>query len=118
MSTASWVIIEIGASMPDASLTWRAGDTGVISGPRIARWERTVPLKVSGEPAAFNPDFIATLNKAAGILGHRVGQRIKPNGTSAALVAFDDPAVFGVIMPMRATLFDTPPEWFALGVSA
>ena len=98
---------------PGGALAWRAADSNVTSSTRLENWESTVPRTVSGEPAAFNPDFLGTLNKAAGILGHRAGPRIKSNGTGPALVAFDHPFVFGVIMPMRAELLDEPPEWFA-----
>ena len=98
---------------PGGALSWRQDDASGSMGMRFESWERSVPREVSGEPAAFNPDFLGALNKAAGILGHRNGPRIKSNGTGPALVAFDDPFVFGVIMPMRAELLDAPPEWFA-----
>ena len=97
---------------PGGALSWHADDTHVTGNTRI-EWERSVPRTVSGEPAYFDPDLLALFNKASGFLGHKVGPSIRSNGDGPALVTFADSLVFGVIMPMRKELMDSPPEWFA-----
>jgi hypothetical protein len=60
---------------------------------------------ITGEVAAFNPVYLADIGKAAKILGGNVnGFHLGHNGGSPALVSFDCPDAFGVLMPYRCSV--------------
>jgi len=67
-------------------------------------WRRVVPGTVSGEPAQFNGDYIATLQKAGQVFADNAKSipHIHHNGDSAALVTFGGDKFFGVLMPVRS----------------
>jgi hypothetical protein len=69
--------------------------------------ERVVPdaNSISGETAAFNPLYLADIGKAAKILGNGVNSfHLGHNGASPALVTFEHPHAFAVVMPYRCEL--------------
>jgi hypothetical protein len=60
---------------------------------------------ITGETAAFNPVYLADIGKAAKILGAGVNSfHLGHNGGSPALVSFDCPDAFGVLMPYRCNV--------------
>ena len=67
-------------------------------------WRRVVPSTVSGEPAQFNGDYIATMQKAGNVFSEsdKSIPHIHHNGDSAALVTFGGDKFFGVLMPVRS----------------
>lgn len=78
---------------------------------------RVIPRTVSGKPCFINPEFLMRCQKAAKDLGSKIGYfSLGYNGDEsgnlhASLVMFQDPAVFAVLMPMRADPVETCPEW-------
>jgi DNA polymerase-3 subunit beta len=67
-------------------------------------WRRVVPVTVSGEPAQFNGDYIATLQKAGNVFSEsdKAIPHIHHNGESPSLVTFGPDKFFGVLMPVRS----------------
>ncbi len=78
-------------------------------------FRRVIPRQVSGQAGLFNHEYLATFAKAAKVAGWGLPSII-PNGPNdAALVQFGKTReAFGVLMPMRGELMDTPPEWMNL----
>lgn len=75
-------------------------------------YSRAFPLKVSGDPAQFNPDYLATFLRAKEDMGSDVPSiAISHNGNSAALVSLDRDDFIGLIMPIRANPVDVAPAW-------
>lgn len=93
--------------LPGTTLTWQG------TAHRVPDIDRVIPRSVSGELAAFSPELVQKLYKAGRALGEKFTPQIVHNGpTGAALVQFDDPNVFGVIMPMKEDLHKEPPAWY------
>ncbi len=104
---------------------WREGQARTVQAEvrRPLEWERTVPRQCSGVIAQFDPRFVARLGNAYAALhgidknrGLPIPVLIAHNGGAAALVDFNDPDFFGVLMPMRGDVRDnnpllTPPAW-------
>lgn len=82
-------------------------------------WGRVTPAKLSGLPQFFNPDYLVRCKKAAEDLGSKAGFfRLGYNGAEdptrgggAAVVRFDNPEVFAVVMPMHMDPCEGAPEW-------
>jgi DNA polymerase-3 subunit beta len=74
-------------------------------------WRRVMPAKASGEPAQFQPDYVAAFGAVAKLLGSGIPV-IHHNGNAGALVTGLG-AALGVIMPMRTDAADHPglPAW-------
>jgi len=70
-----------------------------------------MPAKASGEPAQFQPDYVAAFGAVAKLLGSGIPV-IHHNGNGGALVSGLG-AALGVIMPMRTDAADHPglPAW-------
>lgn len=78
---------------------------------RFPDWSKVTPAKVSGEPAHFNPDYLADFKKAAEILGDKSGCfPFGYNGGSAAIAQLRSD-VIGVLMPMRGDTLAESPDW-------
>ncbi|WP_175036794.1 DNA polymerase III subunit beta [Burkholderia contaminans] len=67
-------------------------------------YRRVVPVEASGEPAQYNPAYLADMRKAVEILGAK-RIHVQYNGTGAAVVTAEDTAneFVGVVMPERWT---------------
>jgi DNA polymerase-3 subunit beta len=80
------------------------------------KWRNTIPTKVSGEAAQFDPHYIGMLSKAWIIMHGNKGHRcvgIGHNGDGAALIDMDNANFVGLIMPMRLDAPVSPPDWWA-----
>jgi DNA polymerase-3 subunit beta len=89
------------------------GATSTVTAPidgKYPDWRRVVPKTVSGEPAQYNPEYIAGFGDACKLLGTKY-PHIHHNGSSAAIVG-NLGAALGVLMPMRSDAeFSTLPAW-------
>lgn len=91
---------------------------GVTINGTYPDFRRTIPSKVSGEPAQFDPRYLGTLAKAWGALH---GNSTTPlvgigfNGADTALIDLKDSDFVGVIMPWLPSKISapkTPPDWW------
>jgi hypothetical protein len=71
------------------------------------------PKKVSGVPAQFNVDFLATLKKASRILNgyDSASFTLGHNGADAALIDMGIENFTGIIMPVSIPSPVSPPDW-------
>ena len=79
-----------------------------------ADWRRVTPKSVSGVAGQFHQDVLSILIRASKALHGRSHPSITigHNGPhDAALVGFENPDFFGVVMPMRYEAPDAPPAW-------
>jgi len=104
---------------------WHEGRARTVQAEvrRPLDWRRTVPRQCSGVTAQFDPRFVARLGNVYAALygidknrGLSIPVLMAHNGGMAALVDFNDPDFFGVLMPMKADIRDTnplltPPAW-------
>jgi hypothetical protein len=83
------------------------GGASIVFAPVDGRFPdcaRATPRMLSGELAAYDPDLLARVKKAASEIGAKhVG--ICHNGTGAAVMPINDDA-FALVMPMRGMLLD------------
>ena len=77
-------------------------------------WRRVCPVTVDGKTAQFNPDLWASFKKLGEILGAGKLPVLSHNGDGPALVTWENPMTFAVLMPHRT---DAPakhaPYWAA-----
>jgi DNA polymerase-3 subunit beta len=79
-------------------------------------WRKTVPARVTGEPAQFNTAYMGNLAKAYTALHGGKGTpyvALGFNGDAAALIDLADENFFGILMPMRIDAPVSPPDWCA-----
>jgi hypothetical protein len=79
-------------------------------------WRNTIPAKVTGKPAQFNPVYTGNLAKAYAALHGGKGPLcvgLGFNGDGAALIDLNDANFFGILMPMRLDAPVSPPDWWA-----
>lgn len=109
-----WLDNEVEDGMLSATLRHLNGSlTYSDMKPTAPDFDRVIPREVSLEAAAFYRAKVEMFYAAAKVLNHHsMTPFIVPNGQSAALVQFGDPNVFGILMPMRAEIEVSPPEWF------
>lgn len=102
-----------------AGTRWMLGNTMFepIDGT-FPNWRRVVPAdcsELSVEKCWFASKYLAVMAKAAATLGKTSGDgfAIYPAGQKPALVLFDSPDVFGVVMPVRQNRDETgrAPSW-------
>ena len=77
---------------------------------RYPDWRRVIPTEVSGEAALYDPALMVPIAKAAKHLGS-LHCYVTPNGLSGGYVCFGREEIVGVIMPMRADMARSFPEW-------
>lgn len=65
-------------------------------------WRRVIPATVDGVTAQFNPGYWASFDKVGALMGEKRIPVLSHNGDGPALVAWEDPMLFGVLMPVRA----------------
>lgn len=85
--------------------------SGPIKDNSYPDWRRVVPKEYSAKSVQYSLYKIATLAKAAKILGSDYPY-ITPNGNAPGYVDFCRQDCFGCIMPMRGDLAISTPEWF------
>lgn len=77
-------------------------------------WRRVIPSTVDGVTAQYNAEYLAGLQKVGEILGAGKLPVLSHNGDGPALVTWEDPMTFAVLMPHRT---DAPakraPYWAA-----
>jgi DNA polymerase-3 subunit beta len=79
-------------------------------------WRKTIPTRVTGEPAQFNTAYTGDLAKAYIALHGGKGMPFVAlgfNGNAAALIDLNDANFFGILMPMRVDAPVSPPDWWA-----
>lgn len=78
-------------------------------------WRRAVPRSADCKDEkgdfAYNPYLLAKLWKAGEILDRGDKPALTPNGSAPALVTYNDPDTFAVIMPMRDGVRRDAPAW-------
>ena len=75
-------------------------------------WRRVMPEKPTCEVAYFNPDYLASFDKAARlVMGARAHASLTYNGTGAAPVGIGDKRFIGLVMPWRNNVAPDVPAW-------
>lgn len=85
-----------------------------IDGSTFPDWRRVIPAKVDGVTAQYNAEYWASMQKVGEILGAGKLPVLSHNGAGPALVTWEDPMTFGVLMPHRTDApAKNPPYWAA-----
>jgi len=85
------------------TLTGATTAAGVVVDGRYPDWRRVLPVKASGEPGHFQPDYVADFGTVAALLTGKKNPCpvIHHSGLAAALVTGLGANAIGVLMPMR-----------------
>ena len=79
---------------------------------RFPEWQRVMPYNPSGEPAQYDPAYIADFGRVASLFGKSGWIDVGYNGLSPALVTFGTtPDAIAALMPLRMGENDNAVEW-------